>query len=80
MSRQIGERACGATVSDDSAGRGHRVDHNVVADRNAVDLGAYLDHLAGGLVSQRCPALPRRDPADRDVHGVRPADPAGPAS
>ena len=58
----FGQRTSGAAVADDSARRGHRVDDDVVADRNAGDVAADLDDLARGLVAERRLPLPGWQP------------------
>ena len=73
----VGECPSGAAVADDAAGRGHGVDDDVVADGEAGHLGADLDDLAGGFVTERGVALARRDAADGDVERVGSADAAG---
>ncbi len=73
----IRERPGRSPVADDAARRGHRIDHDVIPDRDAGHLIADLDDFAGRLVPQRRVSLARRDAADRDVERVGTADAAG---
>ena len=52
--QELRERTGGAAVSDNSAWRRHWIDDDVVADRDAGDLAADLDHLTRGFVAQWC--------------------------
>jgi hypothetical protein len=51
----LGQCTPPAAVADDVAGRRHRIDDDVVADRQPRDLVARGDDLAGGFVPQRHP-------------------------
>ena len=74
----VRERTGRTTVADDAAGRGHRIDHDMIAHGYAGDVATDFDDFARGFVAERHLALPRRQSAQRDVQRVRPADAAGP--
>ena len=74
----VRERAAGTAIADDPPGCRHRVDHDVVAYRDAGDVATDLDDLAGRLVAQRHAAVVVPHAAQRDVKRVRTADSAGP--
>jgi hypothetical protein len=74
----VGQRTGRSAVADDPAGGGHRIDHDVIAHRDAGDVAAHLDDLAGGFMTQWHMAVSARHSAQRDVKGVRTADSARP--
>ena len=73
----LAERALRAAGAEQAVDGGHDVDDDVVADGDALDLGADLDDLACRFVPERRRALARRDAAIGRVHVVGAADAAG---
>jgi hypothetical protein len=66
----FGERTRGTAVADDPAGRGDRIDDDVITDGDSGHLGTDLHHFARRFVAQRHLPLMRRESAHRDVQRV----------
>jgi hypothetical protein len=73
----LAEPALRAAVADDPVREGHHADHHVLAGLDPVDLGADLDHHAGGLVAQHGLDAHRAERVGVRVHRVGAADPGG---
>jgi hypothetical protein len=79
LNQQIVRERTGRTaVADDATGRRHRIDHDMITHGYAGDVATDFNDFARGFVAERHLSLPRRQPAQRDVQRVRPADAAGP--
>jgi hypothetical protein len=73
----VGERTAVIAVANDVGELRHRVDHDVIADPQAGDIGTDFEDLPGRLVAERGMSLPRRDTADGDVEAVGSTDTTG---